>query len=46
MVNDFFTGEPKEIANKDVDADMKDLFNPKAVENIQMDKDASKAAPP
>jgi hypothetical protein len=46
MVNDFFADQPKEIVNKDGDADMKDLFNPKAVENMQMEKDASKAAPP
>lgn len=42
---DFGADDPKEIVHKDLDIDMKDLFNSKAVD-LPMDKDASKAPPP
>lgn len=41
-VDDFFADQPKDILNKDGDADMRGVFNPKASENIQIEKDASK----
>ena len=44
MLNNLFTEDGKD--NGGQDANMKDLANPKATDNLILDKDASKAAPP